>query len=260
MDILMLGTGNAFAKKYFNNNALLFMNGFTLMIDCGITAPLALHRTRHSLEEIDAIIISHIHADHIGGLEEIAYRMKFIHNRLPVLYVPDKLIQPLWEHSLKGGLSQENWQRLEDYFDVRPIREGVPVSLHEGLTVELIRTEHVPGKISYSMLFNDRFFYSADMKFHPDLVTDLVRSRGCIVFHDCQFAVPGEVHATLAELLTLPDDVQANIYLMHYSDDRDQYEGRTGRMTFVDQHVRYTITDNGIAPSASAHGHPRSNQ
>jgi len=246
----MLGTGNAFAKKYYNNNALLCQNGFTLLIDCGITAPLSLHQIGQPLDGIDAILISHIHADHIGGLEEYAFRMKFQYRKRPVLYVPDKLAEPLWEHSLRGGLWQEQSQKLEDYFEVRRIREGVPAVLHDGLTVEIIRTEHIPGKISYSLLFNNSFFYTADMRFHPELVTDLVRNRGCVVFHDCQFVTPGEVHATLEELLTLPEDVQSKIYLMHYADDKDRYEGRTGRMKFIEQHVRYTISDGKVEPTA----------
>ena len=252
MEILMLGTGNAFAKKYFNNNALLFRNGFTLLIDCGITAPLSLHQIGQPLDKIGAVIITHIHADHIGGLEEFAYRMKFQYRKRPVLYVHEQLAEPLWEHSLRGGLEQENWRRLEDYFEVRRIRDGAPVALHDGLTVELIRTEHIPGKLSFSLLFNDCFFYTSDMRFNPGLVTELVRRRGCVVFHDCQFAVPGEVHASLDELLTLPEDVQEKVYLMHYADNRELYEGRTGRMKFIEQHVRYAIADGRAVPAASS--------
>jgi ribonuclease BN (tRNA processing enzyme) len=250
LDILMLGTGNAFAKKYFNNNALLSHNGYTLMIDCGITAPIALHKIGRPLDAIDAIIITHIHADHTGGLEEFAFRMKFQYRKKPVLYVPEDLVEPLWEHTLRGGLEQENWRSLEDYFIVRRIREGEPVELHDGLNVEIIRTEHIPGKKSYSLLINNSFFYTSDMKFNPDLVTDLVRGRGCVVFHDCQFLSPGAVHASLDELLTLPEDVQSHVYLMHYADDRERYEGRTGRMRFVEQHVRYAIADGQVVPAS----------
>jgi Metal-dependent hydrolases of the beta-lactamase superfamily III len=250
LEILMLGTGNAFAKKYYNNNALLYQNGYTLLIDCGITAPLSLHQLGQPLDGIHAILITHIHADHIGGLEEFAFRMKFQYRKKPVLYVPDILVEPLWEHSLRGGLEQEHWRTLDDYFEVQRVREGAPAELHDGLTVEIIRTEHIPGKISYSLLFNNSFFYSSDMRFQPGLVTDLVRNRGCVVFHDCQFVTPGAVHATLDELLTLPEDVQSKVYLMHYADDRERYEGRTGRMTFIEQHVRYTIADGKAVPAA----------
>lgn len=44
LQLQMLGTGSAFAKKNYNNNALLLGDDFTLMIDCGITAPTSLYQ------------------------------------------------------------------------------------------------------------------------------------------------------------------------------------------------------------------------
>lgn len=41
--IQMIGTGSAFAKKYFNNNALIYTKIGKLLVDCGITAPQALY-------------------------------------------------------------------------------------------------------------------------------------------------------------------------------------------------------------------------
>jgi hypothetical protein len=42
--ITRIGTGNAFAKVYANNNAIIDVDGYRLLIDCGITAPSALHK------------------------------------------------------------------------------------------------------------------------------------------------------------------------------------------------------------------------
>jgi len=237
----MLGTGSAFAKKFYNTNALLHANGYTLMIDCGITAPASLYQLGKPIQDIDAVLITHIHADHIGGLEEYAFRMKFEFKQKPVLYVAADLLEPLWENALKGGLSQGTWQTIDEFFQVRTLEAGKPAELHPGLRVELIPTEHIPNKSSYSLLFNDRFFYSSDMRFDGDLITRMVRDKGCTVFHDCQLHTPGAVHATLEELLTLPEDVQERVRLMHYADNRDDFVGKTGRMSFIDQHVRYTL-------------------
>ncbi|CAM4256220.1 MBL fold metallo-hydrolase [Paenibacillus tarimensis] len=239
MKIQMLGTGSAFAKKYYNNNALLTAEAFTLLLDCGITAPAALHRLGIPLASLDGILISHLHGDHVGGLEEIAFRMKFELQRKPVLYIPEPLADTLWNHTLKGTMQTEEAQTLDDYFEVHRLGEGVVHPLHPGIQVELMQTEHIKGKSSYSFVFNDKLFYTADMRFAPELVTDMVRRRDCIVFHDCQLHPPGAVHAALDELLTLPEDVQSRIYLMHYGDDRDDFVGRTGAMTFVEQHQEY---------------------
>lgn len=247
MKLQMLGTGSAFAKAYYNNNALLESGGQTLLIDCGITAPRALHELGISFDEIDAVLITHIHADHVGGLEELAFQRKFIYRSKPILYVEKSLIEPLWENSLKGGLEQEGGHALEDYFDVRPLTEGLPAELLPGLTAELIRTPHIPNKASFSILFNDTFFYTADMVFDGELLNRLVRDRGVRgIFHDCQLHPPGIVHADLAKLLTLPEELQQIIYLMHYGDDQPAFVGRTGWMRFVEQHKIYSIEDGRV--------------
>lgn len=238
----MIGTGGAFAKKFFNNNGLLSTEDFTLLIDCGITAPLALHQLGKSLEKIDAILITHIHGDHVGGLEELAFRMKFIHGKKPVLYVAESLVEPLWEHTLKGGLTQEGIACLEDAFDVKLLREGEPTQLSPKLAVELIRTPHIPGKASYSMYINSEIFYSADMIFQPELLAKLVYERNCRkILHEVQLTGPGQVHTTLKELLSLPSDIQNKISLMHYGDEMESFIGATGEMSFLRQHEVYTL-------------------
>jgi ribonuclease BN (tRNA processing enzyme) len=244
LKLQMLGTGSAFAKAFYNNNALLQIGGRTLMLDCGITAPMALHELGRSFDDIDAVLITHIHADHVGGLEEFAFQMKFVFRRKPVLYIAETLVHQLWEHTLKGGLQQEEGDTLDDYFDVRPLAEGQPTELLPGLRVELLRTRHIPNKPSYSLLLNHTFFYSADMVFDGELLSRLVSERGVsLIFHDCQLHPPGVVHADLAKLLTLPEHLQQKIFLMHYDDNQPDFIGRTGKMKFIEQHKMYSIVD-----------------
>ncbi|CAH8769794.1 MBL fold metallo-hydrolase [Paenibacillus dendritiformis] len=234
--IQMIGTGSAFAKKYFNNNALIYTKTGKLLVDCGITAPQALYHLGVSFDELDGVLISHIHGDHVGGLEEYAFQMKFRYHRKPKLFIAAPLVGPLWEHTLKGGLTQEGLTCLEDAFEVHPIEPGQTLKLLSGLKVKLLETPHIPGKRSFSFLFNDTFFYSADMQFQPDLLRWLVEKQGVMtIFHDCQLLGKAEVHAGLDDLLTLPDFIQERLWLMHYGDERDAFEGKTGRMRFVKQ-------------------------
>lgn len=106
MKVQMLGTGSAFAKAFNNNNALFTVDGLNLLVDCGITGPKALHELGYSFNDLHAVLLTHIHADHIGGIEEYAFQMKFVYGRKPILYIADTLVETLWENSLKGGLNK----------------------------------------------------------------------------------------------------------------------------------------------------------
>ena len=241
MHIQMIGTGSAFAKKYDNNNAIIELDNYRLLVDCGITLPRGLHELDISFPSIDAILISHIHGDHVGGLEEFAFQMMFKYKRKPVLYIANTLLRPLWENTLSGGLTQGNLNTLEDFFELRPIEPGQETELHPGLAVELIETKHIPDKLSYSFLFNKRFFYSADMRFDQKLLERLIGQGVDTIYHDCQLESPGAVHACLEELLTLPESIQRKVWLMHYGDAMEEYRGKTGHMRIVEQREKYKI-------------------
>ena len=77
LQIQMLGTGSAFAKTYYNTSALIRSNEMNILIDCGATTPKSLMRSDLQPDQIDGILISHIHADHVGGLEEMAFRLLY---------------------------------------------------------------------------------------------------------------------------------------------------------------------------------------
>jgi hydroxyacylglutathione hydrolase len=243
--IQMIGTGNASAKKYYNTNALLFCRDFKLLIDCGFTASKSLHELGLGIDQIDGILITHIHADHVGGLEEAAFRLYYKYRKRIKLFVPALLAQKLWENTLRGGLENagEKLTSLTDFFDLILLEDGVKSILHDGLSIELIETLHIPTKASYSLFINDSVFYSADIQFNPDLlINEVLGNRQCsYILHDCQLKGPAIVHATLEQILTLPTEIHSKIYLMHYEDEMENYIGRVGQMTFMRQHEVYSF-------------------
>jgi ribonuclease BN (tRNA processing enzyme) len=72
MELVALGTGSAFTLKNFQSNYLL-KGEKNLLIDCGGDIRFSLKEQNMSYKDIDAVYISHLHADHQGGLEYLAF-------------------------------------------------------------------------------------------------------------------------------------------------------------------------------------------
>lgn len=73
--LTFVGTGSAFDPD-LPNTSLLLRAGPTLLMDCGYAVPHALWRISRDPDLLDAIWISHIHADHSFGLPGLLVWMK----------------------------------------------------------------------------------------------------------------------------------------------------------------------------------------
>ncbi len=246
MEIVPLGVGEAFAKTLSQTNFLVRpAEGEPFLIDAGHTASRALHALGVDLREAGRVVVSHLHADHIGGLEELGFSGYFAWGERPVLHVPENVLPYLWEHALLAGMGQRLRRPgggtfeagIDTYFDVRPVARAEPFDLGS-VRVTAFPTPHVPGRPSWGFRLEDRAtggaaLLTCDTRFHRRNLEKF--GAGCgAVFHDCQLGATGApVHATLEELLTLPPGEQERILLVHYADDWPEHQGRTGLMRFA---------------------------
>jgi len=75
MKIIFLGVGSASDENYPNNSQLVVSEKTKLILDCGFTAPPQLWKFNSGHDFLDAIYISHQHADHYFGLPIVLERM-----------------------------------------------------------------------------------------------------------------------------------------------------------------------------------------
>jgi ribonuclease BN (tRNA processing enzyme) len=265
LEVFFIGVGSAAAQKHNNLNLLLVKGDHHVMVDFGFTAPRALAETaRLEVGDIETFLITHSHADHIGGLESAALENRYVGRKFKgkqklKMILTKRYQDILWDRSLRGGLEcneeDEDAKRYLgfcDYFDpVYPVwgrrepREVYRVVVG-GIEIELFRTKHVPDTagdwdksfVSYGLFVDGHVFISMDTRFDPALINEYAE-RSSIMFHDVQF-FPGAVHAPLADLKTLPAEIKAKMHLMHYADNFDKQDV-SGFAGWAKQGVRYVF-------------------
>lgn len=240
LSIFAIGTGAAFTKTLNDNNILVVKGNDHLLIDCGTTCTKALYEKGIQVLDIKNLLITHSHADHIGGLEEIMMKGRYIGKTKPNIVINEEYQKILWDQSLSGGSRMAESKQLEfkDFWNViRPKKmENMPRETWEvnlgNLNVKLPRTMHVPDDSkswqdshwSCGVILDDRVLFTSDTKFDPDLLESFdSRFNFEYIFHDCQLFTAG-VHASIQELSTLPGRLKAKIILMHYGDDWEDFK------------------------------------
>jgi len=233
--ITFLGTGNASVPPVrlpgggiecaWQSNLLLeTARGSKMLLDCGTDIRFSMAEAGLRAFDLDAVYISHIHADHIGGMESLAFSTYAAQKRL-ILYVVAENLEPL-RASLMPGLSLHRGKimQLEDYFEIVTLESGDQTLFQRSeLYITPVRALHVPGKTPKwshglsitSVLTNGEVFWTSDSVMMPEW-NDQWYYTADIILQDCQIGPPSSAHAHLDELRTLPDTIKRKMVLYHH--------------------------------------------
>jgi len=256
MKVTVLGCGNAFSNVNFNQCFMLEECGRTMLIDYGYQAPAALHRAGISVNDINDIYISHLHGDHIGGLEQMAFlrydwmkrptnwRNRASSSVAPCLIANERVLADLWDKSLRGGLeSMEGFDaNLETFFEPHPVR-GNETFMWQGWHCQLIQQIHIMTGTIISPSFglfmskdDQHIYFTADSQHCSPKQVEVFYQRATTIFQDCEclgvntatksMVFSSGVHANFAQLAgwtsanshILPDSIKQKMYLSHYQD------------------------------------------
>lgn len=237
--IIALGTGSAFTMKNYQTNYIINRNEKFLLIDCGTDVRFSLNAQGLGARDIDAVYISHAHADHIGGMEYLGFTRYFGRRAaeklgapnpapLPQLFCEREMVRSLWDRSLSGGmLGLEGIDAtLDTFFRVSPVDRNGHFEW-EGLKFDIVQSVHVSAKYSivdsFGLMFTDddgtRIFITTDVQFAPETSMKAYYEEADLIIHDCETAFVSGVHAHYDQLCTLSDKIKKKMLLTHYNDN-----------------------------------------
>jgi len=186
-----LGTRSGFDLSGPSTGFLIWVNGRVVVYDGPVGTRFLIEHQGISCEEIDVVILSHCHDDHMGAFVEL-----IISGQRPKVYTTIPIFRSaLLKLSTYFRLPPEE---VENYIDYYPVKTGEPFEAL-GATFEFFYTVHSIPTVGLSVTFRDhrgtnhRAVISGDTMHHEGLLQ--LKAEGVIsgeIYADMRNLVPKE--------------------------------------------------------------------
>jgi ribonuclease BN (tRNA processing enzyme) len=212
-----LGVGNAAATELGSSSVVLERDGAPLlMVDCGQEALTAY--LDHYGATPTALFITHVHMDHVAGMERLFIRAFFdeaLRGRLR-LYVPVTVLPHLQSRvaNYPGALA-EGTANFWDAFQVIPVAHGF---WHDGLWFDVFPVRHHLPETAYGLRLRGSVVYSGDTRPIPEMLA-LHADADELIAHDCAL-VGNPSHSGIEDLeREYSPALLARLLLYHYESE-----------------------------------------
>jgi ribonuclease BN (tRNA processing enzyme) len=217
MRITLLGTGSALpSSTRLQTGAIVERGGDTLLVDCGSGIPHRLAQSAIDYREVDTVLLTHTHLDHVADLPTLAKaRLLDCHEAFTV-------VGPQGTRDVCDALFavDELADRLN--LTLRELPTGTDPFAIDEFAIERALTDH--SKPGYAYRFDERVTIAGDTA-PTDLVCSLADGSAVLV-HECAYPDKTESsgHSTHTALGKLLADVDVDrILLTHLFPETEPY-------------------------------------
>ena len=174
MKLTVAGSGDAFGSGGRRNTCFWLETAKgTLLVDCGASALPALKACKLDPNKIEAVVLSHLHGDHFGGLPFLLLDAQFLSRReTPLLIAGPPGTRARLDALLEVFFPKSTGSKWKFAWRVEEIAVGVPSEVlgHSIVTAEVI---HQSGAPSTALRLSDgekTFAYSGDTEWTDALL------------------------------------------------------------------------------------------
>lgn len=213
------------------NLTVLEINGKTIAIEAPahITATMPNIQgieSESNITKVDALIVTHIDADHVAGLDSLIWHKAFGERSKLLLITHKEIAGQLWQRIRTAfetsRIDMKSKMKLEDYAELIGLRLGKTVSINKlGIEIETFyrSTKHAPFlSIAFKVFRNGipLLAYSGDTSFDMELIGFLAKNGKHPIIHETgSYGIGSPSHTHIEELLKLPEDIQKRMYINH---------------------------------------------
>ncbi|MFH1399676.1 MAG: MBL fold metallo-hydrolase [Candidatus Woesearchaeota archaeon] len=202
MKVVFLGVGEAFDEHYPTNCHLIVSNT-KLLLDCGFSAPQQVWKFNPDQSYLDAVFISHCHADHHFGLPSLLNRMEAEGRTKKLTIICQNGSKELLKEVIKLGYPGL-LPKLEFKLNFIEVVPGQTVHLSE-MKLSFATTAHSLPNLAIRVEAKSKVVcYSGDGQFNHS--TRAVYSKADLLIHEAYlYSVAKQGHGTMVGVVKLAE-------------------------------------------------------
>jgi ribonuclease BN (tRNA processing enzyme) len=211
MKLTILGSGTSVPHpERAGPSHWLETSGGTLLLDINADASHRMAEEHLDWPNLDAIWISHLHLDHIGGLTPFLFGMKWA----PQTQSRNKPLRIFGPHGLRRFIeavdSSYDYKLLKQPFEVGIVELGpnADFEILPGVTATTLKTPHTNESLALRLRDDDSkiFVYTSDTGFSEDLAP--FAKDAALLLMECSFrkTKPVKKHLELTDAMRLAHD------------------------------------------------------